>query len=225
MCFEKTQWLQPQTRMRAAATVVLAKRTPCAWKENTVLSIITFASATVALENDRSATKLPHLNWKNFLVVCVLKKHSDYSLLQACVQGLTNLSMKYLNYPAKVMFKSSRVVATVVVGSLVQKKRYPIKDWIVVLLLLMGLATFMNAEIISKVPVLPPQNRKFQVCTRTMKNEQCSEGLQNSKDSLPLWIVQLENTSMNFSCNTIEVWAYIPSPRPFDSKNRGERNQ
>jgi len=48
--------------MRAAATVVLAKRTPCAWKENTVLSIITFASATVALENDRSATKLPHLN-------------------------------------------------------------------------------------------------------------------------------------------------------------------
>jgi len=113
--------------------------------------------------------------------------------------------MKYLNYPAKVMFKSSRVVATVVVGSLVQKKRYPIKDWIVVLLLLMGLATFMNAEIISKVPVLPPQNRKFQVCTRTMKNEQCSEGLQNSKDSLPLWIVQLENTSMNFSCNTIEV--------------------
>ena len=47
--------------MRAAATVVLAKRTPCAWKENTVLSI-TFAAATVALENDRSATKLPHLN-------------------------------------------------------------------------------------------------------------------------------------------------------------------
>ena len=40
---------------------VLAKRTPCAWKENTVLSI-TFAAATVALENDRSATKLPHLN-------------------------------------------------------------------------------------------------------------------------------------------------------------------
>jgi len=78
-----------------------------------------------------------------------VKDYVLLALLQACVQGLTNLSMKYLNYPAKVMFKSSRVVATVVVGSLVQKKRYPIKDWIVVLLLLMGLATFMNAEIIA----------------------------------------------------------------------------
>ena len=40
---------------------MLAKGAPCAWKQNTVLPI-TFAAATVGLENDTSATKLPRLN-------------------------------------------------------------------------------------------------------------------------------------------------------------------
>ena len=65
--------------MRAAATVVLAKRTPCAWKENTVLSIITFASATVALENDRSATKLPHLNSNATVHYHIVRKEGTVS--------------------------------------------------------------------------------------------------------------------------------------------------
>lgn len=35
---------------------------------------------------------------------------------QAVMQGLTNVSMMYLNYPAKVLFKSSRMVPIMCFG-------------------------------------------------------------------------------------------------------------
>ena len=37
-------------------------------------------------------------------------------LFQAVMQGLTNVSMMYLNYPAKVLFKSSRMVPIMCFG-------------------------------------------------------------------------------------------------------------
>jgi len=86
---------------------------------------------------------------RNFTRKIPWKSYVLLGVLQTGVQALTNLSMVFLNYPAKVLFKSSRVVATVVVGSLLQKKRYPMKDWMVVILLLIGLATFMQAEIMT----------------------------------------------------------------------------
>ena len=38
------------------------------------------------------------------------------SYVQAVMQGLTNVSMMYLNYPAKVLFKSSRMVPIMCFG-------------------------------------------------------------------------------------------------------------
>ena len=38
------------------------------------------------------------------------------AILQSSMQGLSNLSMRYLNYPAKVLFKSSRVLPTMLFG-------------------------------------------------------------------------------------------------------------
>lgn len=46
--------------------------------------------------------------------------------LQATMQGLTNLSMRWLNYPAKMLFKSSRVIPTMIVGVFIMKKRYKV---------------------------------------------------------------------------------------------------
>lgn len=43
------------------------------------------------------------------------------------MQGLTNLSMRWLNYPAKMLFKSSRVIPTMIVGILYMKKRYKVR--------------------------------------------------------------------------------------------------
>uniref|UniRef100_A0A6U4D8T4 Sugar phosphate transporter domain-containing protein n=1 Tax=Phaeomonas parva TaxID=124430 RepID=A0A6U4D8T4_9STRA len=66
---------------------------------------------------------------------------------QAAMQGLTNLSMQYLNYPAKVLFKSSRVVCTILVGVLYWKRRYAATDYIVAFLMVFGLIIFVTADI------------------------------------------------------------------------------
>jgi ABC-type phosphate/phosphonate transport system permease subunit len=42
------------------------------------------------------------------------------ALLQAAMQALTNASMKYLDYPAKMLFKSSRMVPTMLFGAIFQ---------------------------------------------------------------------------------------------------------
>jgi len=55
--------------------------------------------------------------------------------------------MRWLNYPAKLLFKSSRVIPTLLVGTLYMKKRYPMKDYVVVVLLSVGLVTFMEADV------------------------------------------------------------------------------
>lgn len=44
---------------------------------------------------------------------------------QAVMQGLTNVSMMYLNYPAKVLFKSSRMVPIMCFGVVWQVRQLP----------------------------------------------------------------------------------------------------
>ena len=65
---------------------------------------------------------------------------------QAVMQGLTNLSMMYLNYPAKVLFKSSRMVCTILVGALFWGRKYSRTDYCVALLMIMGLGVFVTAD-------------------------------------------------------------------------------
>lgn len=43
------------------------------------------------------------------------------------MQGLTNLSMRWLNYPAKMLFKSSRIIPTMIVGVVYMKKSYKVR--------------------------------------------------------------------------------------------------
>eukprot|EP01083_Nonionella_stella_P093568 262291_1 len=54
--------------------------------------------------------------------------------------------MAYLNYPAKTLMKSSRVVFTMLFGTLLGRKRYNAMDYFVVLLMVTGLAIFMHAD-------------------------------------------------------------------------------
>ncbi|CAM9647254.1 unnamed protein product [Ectocarpus sp. 13 AM-2016] len=75
-----------------------------------------------------------------------LRIYFGLGLLQAVMQGLTNVSMMYLNYPAKVLFKSSRMVPIMCFGVVWQSKRYSMRDCLVVCFIVTGLATFMNAE-------------------------------------------------------------------------------
>jgi solute carrier family 35 (adenosine 3'-phospho 5'-phosphosulfate transporter), member B3 len=54
--------------------------------------------------------------------------------------------MQYLNYPAKTLMKSSRVVFTMIFGVLIQRKVYKRADYFIVVVLVAGLATFMHAD-------------------------------------------------------------------------------
>lgn len=68
------------------------------------------------------------------------------SIIRAIDLGLTNLSMKYLNYPAKTLIKSSRVVFTMMMGLVIGRKKYKKSDYIMVAMLVIGLALFLHAD-------------------------------------------------------------------------------
>ncbi|GKZ00365.1 hypothetical protein MPSEU_000989500 [Mayamaea pseudoterrestris] len=68
------------------------------------------------------------------------------SLLRALDLGMTNLAMQYLNYPAKTLLKSSRVVFTMLFGVILSKKRYVCKDYLIVSTMVLGLALFLHAD-------------------------------------------------------------------------------
>jgi len=68
------------------------------------------------------------------------------SLLRAVDLAMTNLAMQYINYPAKTLMKSSRVVFTMLFGVLIQRKHYKTVDYAIVLAMVVGLVLFMHAD-------------------------------------------------------------------------------
>jgi hypothetical protein len=68
------------------------------------------------------------------------------SLLRALDLGMTNLAMQYINYPAKTLLKSSRVVFTMLFGVILSKKQYRMTDYMIVLCMVAGLCVFMHAD-------------------------------------------------------------------------------
>ena len=68
------------------------------------------------------------------------------SILRAIDAGMTNMAMAYVNYPAKTLMKSSRVVFTMLFGSLIRRKTYTPMDYIVVSFMVSGLIIFMHAD-------------------------------------------------------------------------------
>jgi hypothetical protein len=68
------------------------------------------------------------------------------SVLRAIDLGMTNLAMQYVNYPAKTIMKSTRVVWTMLFGVIVSKKRYGMADFGIVGLMVAGLGLFMHAD-------------------------------------------------------------------------------
>lgn len=68
------------------------------------------------------------------------------SILQVVMQGLTNISMYYLNYPAKTLFKSSRVIMTMLFGLIFFRKKYKANDYLIAVAMVIGLTTFVAAD-------------------------------------------------------------------------------
>jgi len=78
--------------------------------------------------------------------VVPVKYYIMLSILRAIDASMTNMAMAYINYPAKTLMKSSRVVFTMLFGTIVSHKRYNLTDYLVVLLMVSGLAIFMHAD-------------------------------------------------------------------------------
>jgi len=67
-------------------------------------------------------------------------------LLKTSSQGLSNLSMTHINYTAKVLFKSAQPVVTILIGTVWFRRSYPMKDYIIVVLLMLGLFVFISGK-------------------------------------------------------------------------------
>jgi len=108
--------------------------------------------------DDDYESTVPILNRKdNVLETNVASKTSETStppffgflalaIIRAIDLGLTNLSMRYLNYPAKTLIKSSRVIFTMVMGIIIGGKKYGGTDYVMVVLLVFGLSLFLHAD-------------------------------------------------------------------------------
>ncbi|KAL7111613.1 hypothetical protein ABFS83_05G100400 [Erythranthe nasuta] len=62
--------------------------------------------------------------------------------------GLTKGSLAYLNYPAQIMFKSTKVLPVMVMGAFIPglRRKYPIHEYISAILLVIGLILFTLAD-------------------------------------------------------------------------------
>jgi adenosine 3'-phospho 5'-phosphosulfate transporter B3 len=68
---------------------------------------------------------------------------------------MTNMAMQYINYPAKTLMKSSRIVFTMIFGVVITRKKYRFMDYFVVLCMVAGLAIFMHADATSSAVFQP----------------------------------------------------------------------
>jgi len=75
------------------------------------------------------------------LLACV-----GLSLIRALDLSMTNLAMQYVNYPTKVLVKSSKVAFTMLLGLVISNKRYKCRDYVSVSLLVFGLGIFLHAD-------------------------------------------------------------------------------
>ncbi|KAL0448081.1 UNVERIFIED_CONTAM: UDP-galactose/UDP-glucose transporter 2 [Sesamum latifolium] len=62
--------------------------------------------------------------------------------------GLTKGSLAYLNYPAQIMFKSTKVLPVMVMGAFIPglRRKYPIHEYVSAILLIIGLILFTLAD-------------------------------------------------------------------------------
>jgi len=68
------------------------------------------------------------------------------SLLRAIDVGMTNSAMRFINYPAKTLIKSSRSSFTLIVGMMMGKRGYSRVDFVMVAMIITGLVVFLRAD-------------------------------------------------------------------------------
>lgn len=91
------------------------------------------------------------LHLQGFAVKQMVNPWNTYVKLSAVLMGshgLTKGSLAYLNYPAQIMFKSTKVLPVMVMGAFIPglRRKYPPHEYISALLLVVGLILFTLAD-------------------------------------------------------------------------------
>jgi adenosine 3'-phospho 5'-phosphosulfate transporter B3 len=74
---------------------------------------------------------------------------SAYPLLTMCLlasSALSNMSLNYINFPTKVVFRSCKLIPTMVIASFLHKKIFSIWEYICALAICVGLVLFAAAD-------------------------------------------------------------------------------
>lgn len=74
---------------------------------------------------------------------------SSYPLLTGCLflsSSLCNMSLSYINFPTKVVFRSCKLVPTMIIATIVNKKRFAGYEYACALVLCTGLVLFALAD-------------------------------------------------------------------------------
>ena len=75
-----------------------------------------------------------------------LRIYVGLSLLRALDLAMATSAMRFINYPTKVLMKSTRVVFTMILGVFIGSKTYRCRDYAAAALLVLGLALFLHAD-------------------------------------------------------------------------------
>lgn len=74
---------------------------------------------------------------------------SAYPLLTLCLlssSSLSNLALNYINFPTKVIFRSCKLIPTMVISTVVNKRAFTMAEYASALAVCVGLITFTMAE-------------------------------------------------------------------------------
>lgn len=88
---------------------------------------------------------------QGFTTKQMVNSWSTYVKLSAVLmgsQGLTKGSLAFLNYPAQIMFKSTKVLPVMVMGAFIPglRRKYPLHEYVSAMLLVIGLILFTLAD-------------------------------------------------------------------------------
>lgn len=103
-------------------------------------------ASSLDLDTDTTASSSAPAMASRELIKVPFLLYLGLSLLRAVDLGMTNLAMQYINYPAKTLMKSSRVVFTMMFGVLIARKKYRWPDYFIVVCMVLGLVIFMHAD-------------------------------------------------------------------------------
>jgi adenosine 3'-phospho 5'-phosphosulfate transporter B3 len=77
-------------------------------------------------------------SWRDYFVLAGLTSSGMYA---------TNAALRYLNYTTRIVAKSSKVIPTMVIGSMFQGRRYGVSEYWAAFLLVLGIALFTMGDV------------------------------------------------------------------------------